>query len=63
MVPMYLEAAAGGGMESITTVTTFLWSEVGKVVETIVSTPLLLIPVGLFLAGGAIGLAKRFIHG
>jgi len=49
------------GMESVTTVVTFLWDQVGEVVNTIVSTPLLLIPVGLFIAGGAIGLAKRFI--
>lgn len=63
MNPMFLEAAASGGMESISTVTTFLWQEIGEVVTTIVSTPLLLIPVGLFVAGGAIGLAKRFIHG
>lgn len=49
------------GMESITTVTTFLWTEIGQVVDTIVSTPLLLIPVGIFVAGAAIGLAKRFI--
>lgn len=49
------------GMESITTVTTFLWSQITQVVNTIVSTPLLLIPVGLFVAGGAVGLAKRFI--
>ncbi len=49
------------GMESITTVTTFLWGQITQVVSTIVSTPLLLIPVGLFVAGGAVGLAKRFI--
>lgn len=49
------------GMESVGTVITFLWDQVGEVVTTITSTPLLLIPVGLFVAGGAIGLAKRFI--
>lgn len=58
-----MEGAATTGMEALTTVTTFLWTEIGNVVETIVSIPLLLIPVGLFLAGGAIGLARRFIHG
>lgn len=52
---------ATNAMEGITTVTTFLWTEIGKVVDTIVSTPLLLIPVGIFIAGAAIGLAKRFI--
>lgn len=60
MVPTFLTDATTG-MESITTVTTFLWSQISEVVSTIVSTPLLLIPVGLFVAGGAVGLAKRFI--
>lgn len=53
--------AAATGMESITTVVTFLWGQVTQVVSTIVSTPLLLIPVGIFVAGAAVGLAKRFI--
>lgn len=61
MLPTMLEAGATTGMESITTVTTFLWGQITQVVSTIVSTPLLLIPVGLFVAGGAVGLAKRFI--
>lgn len=58
-----MEGAVTAGMESLSTVTTFLWTEIGNVVDTIVSTPILLIPVGLFLAGGAIGLATRFIRG
>ena len=53
--------AVATGMESITTVVTFLWGQVTQVVSTIVSTPLLLIPVGIFVAGAAVGLAKRFI--
>lgn len=57
---LFLSGSATG-MESITTVTTFLWGQITQVVSTIVSTPLLLIPVGLFVAGGAVGLAKRFI--
>lgn len=60
MVAM-LSGTVNTGLESITTVTTFLWSQITQVVNTIVSTPLLLIPVGLFVAGGAVGLAKRFI--
>lgn len=48
-------------LDSVKTVTTFLWTEIGQVVTTIVSTPILLIPVGIFIAGAAIGLAKRFI--
>lgn len=61
MITTFLTGSATTGMESITTVTTFLWSQITQVVNTIVSTPLLLIPVGLFVAGGAVGLAKRFI--
>lgn len=49
------------GMESIGTVATFLWDQVESVVTTISTSPLLLIPVGIFVAGAAIGLAKRFI--
>ena len=48
-------------MEALGTVVTFLFGVVGDVVTTIVTTPLLLIPVGLMVAGGGIGLAKRFI--
>lgn len=52
---------AATAMDSIGTVATFLWEQIGSVVTTISSTPLLLIPVGIFVAGAAIGLAKRFI--
>lgn len=61
MLPTFLEGGATTGMESVTTVVTFLWGQITQVVTTITSQPLLLIPVGLFVAGGAIGLAKRFI--
>lgn len=49
------------GLENVGTVADFLWDQIGSVVTTIVSTPLLLIPIGIFVAGAAIGLAKRFI--
>lgn len=49
------------GMESLVTVLSTIWDQIGEVVTTIVSTPLLLLPVGVFLAGASIGLAKRFI--
>lgn len=48
-------------LSSLKTVFTFLMTAIGDVVSTIASTPLLLLPVGLFVAGGSIGLAKRFI--
>lgn len=51
----------GGGLTQVGSVTTFMWQQISEVVTTIVSTPLLLIPVGIFVAGAAIGLAKRFI--
>lgn len=54
-------ATDGGGLTNVGTVADFLWTQIGSVVTTIVSTPLLLIPVGIFVAGAAIGLAKRFI--
>lgn len=54
-------ATSTGGLDNVGTVADFLWEEIGSVVTTIVSTPLLLIPVGIFVAGAAIGLAKRFI--
>ena len=56
-----LSSTSGGGLDSVKTITTFMWSEISTVVTTIVSTPLLLLPVGFMVAGAAIGLAKRFI--
>lgn len=55
------DASSSGGLSSVKTVTDFMWTEIGTVVTTIVTTPLLLIPVGFMVAGAAIGLAKRFI--
>lgn len=56
-----VSATSTGGLENVGTVAEFLWGQIADVVTTIVSTPLLLIPVGIFVAGAAIGLAKRFI--
>lgn len=61
MLAITTSATGNAGLENVGTVSSFLWSEIGQVVTTIVSTPLLLIPVGIFVAGAAIGLAKRFI--
>lgn len=62
MNTLFLTAAAeGGGLDSVGSVATFLWGQITSVVSTIVSQPLLLIPVGIFVAGASIGLAKRFI--
>lgn len=51
----------GGDLTNVGTVADFLWDQIGEVVTTIIGTPLLLIPIGIFVAGAAIGLAKRFI--
>lgn len=56
-----LSSTSSGGLDSVKTVTSFMWTEIGTVVNTIVSTPLLLLPIGFMVAGAAIGLAKRFI--
>lgn len=40
---------------------TQLMTWIGTVVSTIASEPLLLLPVGIFITGAVIGLAKRFI--
>lgn len=49
------------GLESVGSVVSFLWTQLTSVVSTVSSTPLLLLPVGIFVAGASIGLAKRFI--
>ncbi len=54
---------ASGTLDSVKEVVTYMFTIVGEVVTTIADKPLLLIPVGIFLAGGGIGLAKRLIHG
>lgn len=50
-----------GTLDSLKIVFDWLLGGVGDVVSTIATTPLLLLPVGLFVAGGIIGLSKRFI--
>lgn len=48
-------------METLGTVATFMWTQVTSVVTNVAAQPLLLIPVGIFVVGGGIGLAKRLI--
>lgn len=50
-----------GGLDTLKEVFTWLMSGISTVCSTIATTPLLLLPVGLFVAGGIIGLSKRFI--
>lgn len=49
------------GLATVESVVDFLFKLIGTVVTTIISTPILLLPVGIFVAGAGIGLAKRFI--
>ena len=51
----------GGGLTALGTVFTQLMTWIGDICTTIATTPLLLLPVGIFVAGASIGLAKRFI--
>lgn len=53
--------AAATGLESLTTIFTWLTTQFGGMVDTIVSKPILLLPVGIFATGAVIGLAKRLI--
>lgn len=61
MPNVVLAAVEGDNLSSLKTVFSWLMTGVGDVCTTIASTPLLLLPVGLFVAGGIIGLSKRFI--
>ena len=49
------------GLEALATIFTQIMTWMSSLVTTIVSTPLLLIPVGIFCVGAVIGLAKRLI--
>lgn len=66
---MYLMNATTGtegavtGLDAVKTVVTYCFEIMGEVVTTITDKPILLIPIGIFMAGAGIGLAKRLIHG
>lgn len=50
-------------MDSVITVTGHMFTQMGEVVKTMLTTgnELMLIPIGIFVAGAAIGLAARII--
>ena len=56
-----MEETTSGAMDTLTTVFTWLSEQFGDLVTTISTTPLLLLPVGIFATGAVIGLAKRLI--
>lgn len=56
-----MEGTGATVMEVLGTVVTAVMGYMGELVDIIVAEPLLLIPVGIFLVGASIGLAKRLI--
>lgn len=53
--------AISAGLTGVKEVVTYFFTEFGNLVTTIASQPLLLLPVGIFVCGAIIGLAKRLI--
>ena len=60
MNPMVLDVAAGG-LDTLVSVVTQLWSWFTEMAGDLLSTPIFLISVGFFVIGGAIGLVKRIL--
>ena len=56
-----LVGEATTGLEALATIFTQVMAWMTSLVNTIVATPILLIPVGIFCVGAVIGLAKRLI--
>lgn len=56
-----MDAAGATGLEALGTIFTQIMSWMGDLVNTIISKPILLIPVGIFVVGAVIGLASRLI--
>lgn len=55
------DGAISAGLTGVQDVVSYLFTEFGNLVTTIASQPLLLLPVGVFVCGAIIGLAKRLI--
>ncbi len=55
------DGAISAGLAGVKEVVTYIFTEFGNLVTTIASQPLLLLPVGIFVCGAIIGLAKRLI--
>lgn len=56
-----MDAAGATGLEALGTIFTQVMTWMTSLVSTIASSPLLLIPVGIFVVGAVIGLASRLI--
>lgn len=65
MEEMTTEVITGGvsGMTQVVTVVGSMFTQMGEVVKTMLTegNELMLIPIGVFVAGAAIGLASRLI--
>lgn len=61
MLQVLTESSGVSGLEALGTIFTQLMSWITSLVSTIASSPLLLLPVGIFCAGAVIGLAGRLI--
>lgn len=62
MIPFALEVTATP-MENLTSVLTSIWGWITTALTTVTSSPILLIGLGIFVAGAVIGLVYRLIHG
>ena len=49
------------GLETLGQIFSWIMTQVGSLVSTIASQPLLLLPVGIFVVGAVMGLAGRLI--
>lgn len=49
------------GMEALGSAFTFIAEKMGDMVDVVISQPIFLLPVGIFVAGAAIGLCSRLI--
>lgn len=50
-------------MDNLTTIFSWLTTQVGTLITTITSSPILMLGIGVFIAGAVIGLAYRLIRG
>ncbi len=48
-------------LDTLGTAVEFIWGQFTDMAAELLSTPLFLIPVGIFVVGAAIGLVKRII--
>lgn len=58
-----MDSVVTTGMDALGTVVTWLTTQFSNMIDVIIATPILLLPVGIFVAGAVIGLAHRLIRG